>query len=450
MSMISRLPERISLLPPSVPVLLRRLRRRLWRRPRRRPLRRRTVRLRLTVLHGALLVVSGACLLAITYLLILHYSPDEFVATSGPNLEPGKVMRGRGQLGGPVHQTPARGASTSAHWYWTGLGHLVVLSAIALAIMAVMAVIVGWLAAGRTLRPLRTMTDSARRISERTMHERLAVPGPSDELKDLGDTIDGLLDRLETVVTAQRQFAANASHELRTPLTVQRTLLESVLTHPHPTPELWRSTCERVLASGEKQARLIEALLTLARSQQELGHRETFDLASVAASVTRTFDQDMSARGLTVSTVLHTCLVSGDVRLVERLAGNLLQNAVRHNRRPGRVSVVVASRSGRASLRVTNTGPPVPGDQIDRLLQPFQRLGPQRSGQHEGLGLGLSIISAIAQAHGATLMVHPGPEGGLDIEVSFPGLPATTDNPNGFAAMPTEPAGLSATVPAGG
>jgi signal transduction histidine kinase len=379
---------------------------------------RRTVRLRLTLLHSGLLIASGAWLLAITYLLILRYSPADFVATTGQN----SVMRTKGpsRLSG----LSAAKVRHSAHWYWTGLDHLVLLSAMALAVLAALSFVVGWLAAGRTLRPLRTMTDSARRISERNLHERLAVPGPSDELKDLGDTIDGLLDRLEAVVSAQRQFAANASHELRTPLTVERTLLESVLTHPQPTPALWRSTCERVLASSERQARLIEALLVLARSQQGLGHRETFDLAPVTASVMRTLGQEATSRGLTVSTGLQACFVSGDARLVERLVWNLGQNAIRHNCPQGRVQVSVAARSGRASLRVTNTGPRVPGDQVSRLLQPFQRLGAQRSARHDGLGLGLSIADAIARAHGATLTARPGADGGLDIEVSFPRTPA--------------------------
>jgi signal transduction histidine kinase len=386
----------------------------------RRRLARRTVRLRLTLLHGGLLILSGACLLAITYLLILHYSPAEFVATTGPNSSPAMRTTGPSRLGSPSSAKVRH----SPHWYWTGLDHLVLLSAVALAIVAALSFVVGWIAAGRTLRPLRTMTDSARLISERNLHERLAVQGPGDELKDLGDTIDGLLDRLETVVSAQRQFAANASHELRTPLTVERTLLESVLTHPQPTPALWRSTCERVLASSEKQARLIEALLVLARSQQELGHRETFDLASVTASVMRTLGQEATARGLTVSMAFQACSVSGDARLVERLVWNLGQNAIRHNCPQGRVQVAVGARSGRASLRVTNTGPRVPGDQINRLLQPFQRLGAQRSGRHDGLGLGLSIADAIAKAHGARLTARPGTEGGLDIEVSFPVPPA--------------------------
>jgi signal transduction histidine kinase len=379
------------------------------------------------LVYGALFVVSGACLLTITYLLILHYSPAAFVTVQARTEAPSHTTAG-GQLGGAP---PTRGQPTGASVvHWTGLGHMLIVSGIALAIMAVISVIVGWFVAGRMLRPLRTMTVTARRISERNLHERLAVQGPSDELKDLGDTMDGLLGRLETVVDAQRQFTANASHELRTPLTLERTLLESALTHPDPSPELWRSTCERVLASGEKQARLIEALLVLAGSQQDLDHRETFDLASIAAAITRAHDQDVTTGGLTLDTTFESCFVSGDVRLVERLVSNLLQNAVRHNIKYGQVSVVVGARAGQASLRVTNTGLPIPAAQIHRLLRPFQRLGRQRSGEHDGLGLGLSIVSAIAQVHNATLTARPGPDGGLDIEVCFPEPPATTNAGN--------------------
>jgi signal transduction histidine kinase len=266
------------------------------------------------------------------------------------------------------------------------------------------------------LRPLHTMTATARRISERNLNERLAVDGPGDELKDLGDTFDELLDRVEKALAAQRQFAANASHELRTPLTLERTLLESILTHPHPAPEAWRSTCERVLATSKQQAGLIEALLVLSRSQQELDHHEPVDLAATAARAARASAAEAAARHVRVETTLRAGCVHGDAQLIERLVSNLLQNAVRYNVPHGRVHIV----TGRASLRVTNTGPRVPADQIGRLLQPFQRLGERRAGHHDGVGLGLSIVAAIATAHGAVLTTRPDPEGGLDVEVMFP------------------------------
>jgi signal transduction histidine kinase len=396
----------------------------------------RTVRLRLTLLYGALFVVSGACLLVIVYVLILRYSPTLFFAAesgTGPSSTP---ITGSTQLGQPPERAQAGGSSVV---HWTGLSHMLIVSGIALAIMAVISIIVGWFVAGRMLRPLRTMTVTARRISERNLHERLALQGPSDELKDLGDTIDDLLGRIEAVVNAQRQFAANASHELRTPLTLERTLLESVLTHPHPTPELWRSTCERVLESNQKQARLIDALLVLARSQQDLAQRACFDLASVATGVVHALETDATAQGLTIDTALEMSLVTGDIRLVERLVFNLVQNAIRYNVPHGRVGVIASATAGQGRLRVTNTGSPIAADQIDRLLQPFQRLGAQRAGDHDGLGLGLSIVVAIASAHRATIAARPRPEGGLDIEVTFPHQPSTGDMLND-ARAPVQPA----------
>jgi len=371
-------------------------------------LRQRTVRLRLTMLYGALFVVSGGCLLAIAAFLIVHTPPGQFVSVqqqAGSALPP---------IGG---RAPSRAANdTTSAVSWTGLPHLLLICGIALAFMAVVSVGLGWFMARRMLRPLHTMTVTARRISERNVHERLAVDGPPDELKDLGDTFDELLGRLEKALAAQRQFAANASHELRTPLTLERTLLESILTHPHPAPETWRSTCERVLASSKQQARLIEALLVLSRSQQELDHREPVDLAAVAASAARSGAAEAAARQVRVGTILSPGCVLGDAQLIERLVSNLLQNAVRYNVPAGRVHIT----TGQASLRVINTGPRIPADQVGRLLQPFQRLGGQRAGSHDGVGLGLSIVAAIAAAHGAALTARPGPEGGLDVEVTFP------------------------------
>jgi signal transduction histidine kinase len=371
-------------------------------------LRQRTVGLRLTVLYGALFIISGGCLLVIAAVLVAHTSPAQFVS----------VQQGGGSVLPPMGaQAPARAhTGTTSAVSWTGLGHLLLISGIALAFMAVVSVGLGWFMARRMLRPVHTMTVTARRISEHNLHERLAVDGPRDELKDLGDTFDELLDRLEKALAAQRQFAANASHELRTPLTLERTLLESILTHPHPAPEAWRATCERVLASSKQQARLIEALLVLSRGQQELDHREPVDLAAVAASAAQASAADAAARDVRVDAALRAGCVFGDAQLIERLVSNLLQNAVRYNVRNGRVHIV----TGQASLRVINTGPRIPADQIGRLLQPFQRLGGQRAGRHDGVGLGLSIVAAIAAAHGAALTARPGPEGGLDVEVTFP------------------------------
>jgi signal transduction histidine kinase len=378
----------------------------------------RTVRLRLTLLYGALFAVSGACLFTVAYTLIVSGSPSQYIAVQPRTAEPGGTAQGSGLPGLPSRQPST--ATAHAMFHWTGLDHVLAVSGIALAIMTAISLVVGWFVAGRILRPLRAMITTARSISDRDLHQRLAVPGPRDELKNLGDTIDGLLDRLQTVVTAQRQFAANASHELRTPLTLQRTLLESVLTHPRPAPAAWRSACERALAATQKQAQLIEALLTLARSQQSPDHREPIDLASLTAGAIRTLEPQAAARGVTIQTALESTCISGVSDLIERLVSNVLDNAIRHNIPNGQVWILVHDQAGEACLQVTNTGPVIPADQIGRLLQPFQRLGPQRAGQHDGVGLGLSIIAAIASAHTATLSAHPAPHGGLDIRITFP------------------------------
>ena len=281
------------------------------------------------------------------------------------------------------------------------------------------------------------MTAAAQRISEDNLGQRLAVPGPGDELKDLGDTIDGLLDRLQAAFGAQRQFVANASHELRTPLTLTQTLLQMTLTDPRPTLASYRATCQDVLAAGEQQEQLIEALLTLARSQRGLDHREPVDLAAITSNVLRSCEPDAAARGLAISAAITTAPVLGDARLLQRLAANLIDNAIRHNIPGGQVGIRVTADGARARLTITNTGPVIPAGQVTRLLEPFQRLPDGRRADQEGLGLGLSIVAAIAKAHHATLTVTPGRPGGLTIEISFPATAAaTTPARDGALAAP--------------
>jgi signal transduction histidine kinase len=285
-------------------------------------------------------------------------------------------------------------------WRWHGLNVnnpvsvMVAESAIALGIMAIVSIALGWLVAGHVLRPLQAMTATTRAISEDNLDARLAVPGPRDELKGLGDTIDDLLARLQAAFDTQRQFAASASHELRTPLTVTRTLLQMVLTDPHPTLAGYRSVCEDVLEAGERQEQLIEALLTLARSQRGLNRRDRLDLAAITRQTLDARQAETTARGLAVTTSTGLAApVAGDARLLERLTANLVDNAIRYNS---------------------------PGGQIPRLLQPFQRQPATRSVGQDGLGLGLAIVAAIAKAHHATLTISPGPHGGLNVAITFP------------------------------
>jgi signal transduction histidine kinase len=376
-----------------------------------------TIRLRLTATYGGLFLVCGAGLLAITYVLVRNsivtysYSFRPPTASFGPRKRLPAPSSGLS-----VAQANALLAGQRA----SELHHLLLYSGSALAIMAIMSVALGWVVAGRALRPVRTITAAARGISATSLDRRLSLGGPADELKELGDTFDELLGRLEASFAAQRQFVANASHELRTPLAWQRTLIQVALADPDADAQSLRAAHERVLASGVEQERIIEALLTLTRGHAGLDKREPFDLALLATRVLHARRSEARDLQLTVHTALAPAPTAGDPRLAERLIANLTDNALRHNAAGGEVEVITCSRNTRAILSVTNTGPIVPAAAVDRILQPFQRLGADRTGQGNGLGLGLSIVQAIAQAHDAAVAIRPQSSGGLHIEISFP------------------------------
>ena len=385
---------------------------------------RRTIRLRLTAAYGALFLASGTGLLAIVYVLVRRRYTGNFFISSGNVAivhvqSTGVLSTGKppptavfGRAPTPQQVITAAQAQSSA-----ALHQLLVQSGIALAIMAVVSIWLGWLLAGRVLRPLRTITNAAREISASNLHRRLALDGPDDELKQLGNTFDDLLGRLEATFEAQRRFVANASHELRTPLTLERTLVEVALADPNADVDSLRRTCEQVLAAGAEQERLIEALLTLSRSQRGLERREAVDLAAVAAEALDVTPRD----GLVIEASLDAARLRGDPRLVERLVSNLVENAVQHNVPGGWIDVATGSDNGHATVTVTNSGPAVPDGELERLFQPFQRLDAARRGDAQrNLGLGLSIVRAIADAHGADLVAHARPGGGLQIEVAFP------------------------------
>jgi signal transduction histidine kinase len=375
---------------------------------------RRSVRLRLTVLYGSLFILSGAALLAISNGWSYSIRP------AAPVPPPATAQQSPlAQAQATIRRLQFRVNALSDQVHAIQPHRILIGAAIGMGVMAVVSVLLGWLVAGRILRPLRAMTAATRQISEDDLHRRLAMPGPDDELKELADTIDGLLARLQGAFDAQRNFVANASHELRTPLTVERAMLEVALADPAATASALRSTCRDVLAAGQEQERLIEALLTLARSQSGLDRREPFDLAGLAMRVLEARRGEAQARELHVDAALAPAPAAGDPRLAERLVANLTDNALRYNVPGGRVEVTTATRGGRAIVTVSNTGPTVPGDQVARLLQPFQRLSPDRAGEPGGSGLGLSIVTAIAKAHGAAVSARPGRAGGLTIEVMF-------------------------------
>ena len=370
----------------------------------------RTVRLRLTLLYGFLFLASGAALLAITYWLVDSRLTSDLVSQG-----PGGGATGRGPVTAPPSAAESLRAQQAAD-----LHQFLTQSAIALAIMAGAAMALGWLTAGRSLRPLRAITAATRRISDRNLHERLALPGPRDELTNLADTIDGLLARLDAAFDSQRRFVANASHELRTPVMLTQTLLQVALADPAITLGSLRAACHEVLAACNEQDQLIRALLTLARSQRGLDRREALDLAGITGQVLRGRERETASRRLRVDAVLSPAPAVGDQPLAEILISNLVDNAMRHNIPGGHIEVTTGSHGGRATLTVAATGPHVPADQARRLLEPFQRLDGKRGHDHEGLGLGLSIVAAIAHAHGAALSVCPRPPGGLAITVTFP------------------------------
>ncbi|SDJ70250.1 sensor histidine kinase [Streptomyces indicus] len=369
----------------------------------------RTIRWRLTLLYSGLFVVAGTLLLAITYVLVSQAAP-----TSSQGSVQLPELPGGGQGLHSVIEKEVAGARADQ------LDTLLLQSAFALALMAAASLLLGWIVAGRALAPLRTMTAGARRISADNLHERLAVHGPDDELKALADTFDALLARLEDSFAAQRQFVANASHELRTPLTLQQAVIDITLADPAADPAALRDALGRVRAAGQQQERMIDALLTLVRSQRGLERREPVDLAVLVREL-------LPADGaLRVESRLDPAPVLGDAQLLERLVTNLRDNAVRHNTPDpdgSWLSLRTGLRDGRPTLRISNSGPLIRPDQIAVLFQPFRRLGPDRvRGNDGGQGLGLSIVAAVTAAHGGEVRAWPRPEGGLDVEVNLPAV----------------------------
>jgi signal transduction histidine kinase len=306
---------------------------------------------------------------------------------------------------------------------------------IALVALVVVSFGLGWLIAGRLLRPLRLITATAREISATNLHRRLGLGRGQDEFRELGETLDDLFGRLEGAFESQRHFVANASHELRTPLTAERTVLQVALADPGAGAAALRSACEEVLALGQQQERLIDALLTLASGEQGIERPEPFDLAGVTGKVIAGRRAEAERRGLRLTTSLAPAPAAGDPSLAGSLVANLVDNALRHNTPGGSISVATSAAAGRATVSVRNTGPVIPPGEVGRLFQPFQRLGAERirragngaspGGEGPGgpgpggHGLGLAIVRAIADAHGAEVTARAQPDGGLDIEVAF-------------------------------
>jgi signal transduction histidine kinase len=365
----------------------------------------RSARLRLTLMYSGLFLALGTAVIV---------TISVFAAT-------GTAIGSSASGVAPVPSGPGPAVSVAAsQQHSADVARVLAVSWLALAVTAAASAVLGWFAAGRALRPLRQMTIAARNISAGNLHERLAPAGPEDEFKQLGDTFDDLLGRLEASFAAQRRFVANAAHELRTPLTLERALLQVALGDPDVSAADLRATCEELLASGRDQERLLDALLTLASSERGLERRDLEDLARLVQPPLESAGAEIERQRLELEVDLRPAMVRGDPALLERLITNLLDNAAGYNRSGGQVAIGTRTESGQSVLSVANTGPTIPRDQVERLFEPFQRLqaGRTRSGGHHGLGL--SIVRAIATAHGATVVAEPRDGGGLVVTVSFP------------------------------
>jgi signal transduction histidine kinase len=414
-----------------------------------------TVRLKLTMIYGALFLLAGALLLTLNYALVrnsLGPAPNvglTFVAgapagVAPPGIGPGsgavRVFIGdRGDVIGAVSKasgpagilpepvTPdGRKVSDVLQERITAyrnrtLHELVVKSLQGLGVMAVLSVGFGWAVAGRVLAPLHRMTATARKLSEENLHERIALDGPDDELKELADTFDAMLGRLESAFDSQKRFVANASHELRTPLSIIRTEVDVALANPDATPDELRRMGEVVRRATERSQGLIDGLLVLARSDRGPAALAPVDLALLAEEAVAQAAGEAAAAGVGVRTRLDSAPTNGDEALLGRLAGNLVENAIRHNEPGGSVDVVTgaAPDAGEVRLAVTNSGPVIDPAEVDGLFEPFRRLGADRI-TGRGAGLGLSIVRSVTVAHGGRIAARPRPEGGLVVEIFLP------------------------------
>ena len=390
-----------------------------------------TVRLRLTAIYAAIFAFCGIALVVTTFLLTANAGvlfPGIGPAMAGQSgisivtqVPPGGfVTPGTGAISdGTISSSQLQAAI--ANKQAETLRQLAVAGGISLALMLAFALVLSWLAAGRVLMPISSITRTARRLSQNNLQERIALEGPRDELRDLADTIDAMLDRLASAFEAQRRFVANASHELRTPLTRGRALVDVTLADPEASVSSLRAMGERVRAAVDEQERLIDGLLTLARGERGIDRRDNVDLAAVAARALDAIKgMPGQARGLDVHSDLQPAPVHGDLELIERAAFNLLDNAVAHNVDGGSVEVRTSSDNGHSFLRVANTGQVIPKETIPVLFEAFRRQGPDRAGRRRGHGLGLSIVASVVAAHGGTLDARPHPNGGLDITIRLP------------------------------
>ncbi|MFD7913874.1 sensor histidine kinase [Streptomyces sp. NPDC059752] len=383
-----------------------------------------TIRIRLTLLYGGMFLIAGILLLSIIYLLAAQ-------ALRQGNALPFQIVGGQvkvsstncpGVLGGPLEPEQFNAAVNQCvlDQRRHALDDLLSRSLMALLGLSIIAFAFGYAMAGRVLSPLGKITRTARRVVGSDLTRRIELDGPDDELKELADTFDEMLDRLERAFTAQQRFVANASHELRTPLAINRTLLEVHLSDPGAPIEL-QQLGKTLLATNERSEQLVEGLLLLARSENQIVERKPVDLAEVASRAVDQVRGEAEAKGVEIRGERAPAVVQGNGVLLERIALNLVQNAVRYNvPEGGWVEVVTESQHDQAVLLVSNTGPVVPAYEVDNLFEPFRRLRTERTGSDKGVGLGLSIARSVARAHGGRIQAMPREGGGLVMRVTLP------------------------------
>ncbi|GGM99778.1 sensor histidine kinase [Streptomyces fuscichromogenes] len=388
-----------------------------------------TIRIRLTLLYGGMFLIAGILLLSIIYLLaaqaISTGNQPLFKIVKFDNLQVSSDNCPAINMAGTANTVPLQEFNNAIaqcvdHQRQAALDNLLSRSLLALLGLAVIAFAFGYAMAGRVLSPLGRITRTARAVAGSDLSRRIELDGPDDELKELADTFDDMLERLQRAFTAQQRFVGNASHELRTPLAINRTLLEVHLSDPGAPVEL-QQLGKTLLATNERSEQLVEGLLLLARSDNQIVERKPVDLAEVASQAVDQVHAEAEAKGVTIRGVRKPAVVQGNGVLLERIALNLVQNAVRYNvPEEGWVEVNTEIQHGQAVLYVANTGPVVPAYEIDNLFEPFRRLRTERTGSDKGVGLGLSIVRSVARAHGGHIAAQPREGGGLVMRVTLP------------------------------
>jgi signal transduction histidine kinase len=371
-----------------------------------------TVRVRLTLLYGGLFLAAGAALLIVMYLLVRNI-PVVIVSTPSATSTGSPVVSADGSPSVPGF---IRNEAVSFALQQIAVHDLLIQGGIAMTIAMSAAVIVGWVVAGRVLHPVKTITVAARRLSGQTLHERIGIKGPNDELKELGDTFDSMLDRLDATFDAQRRFIANAAHELRTPLTVQRAMIDVALKSKTASAADLVSTLTKLRGITEVNEGIIDGLLTLAISERGLDHNDRVDLSVLAAEAL----QSASGHRLRVVTALQRAEVCGDAVLLLRMVQNLVDNAVRYNEPDGWLELTTRSEAKYVHLTVSNLGPKISTDDCNQLFEPFRRVRTSRTTSVPGTGLGLSIVRAISVSHRGYASATPLESGGLKVTVRLP------------------------------